>query len=48
MNTASDELTIIYSIPTNIDVLKKDGISIYSNNGYVIVEFLKPNTLSKL
>ncbi|MCK4664978.1 MAG: hypothetical protein KAT68_19060 [Bacteroidales bacterium] len=46
MNTASDELTVTYYVPTNIEVLKKDGISIYSNNGFVIVEFLNPHTLN--
>ncbi|MCK4664980.1 MAG: hypothetical protein KAT68_19070 [Bacteroidales bacterium] len=46
MNTAADELTVTYYVPTNIEVLKKDGISIYSNNGFVIVEFLNPHTLN--
>ena len=46
MNTAADELTVTYYVPTNIEVLKKNGISIYSNNGYVIVEFLNLNILN--
>ena len=46
MNTAADEFTIAYSDPTNIEILKKAGISIYASKGYVIVEFLKPNSVN--
>ncbi|MBU8893510.1 MAG: Ig-like domain-containing protein [Bacteroidales bacterium] len=46
MNTSADELTITYYIPTNIEILKKEGILIYSNDGFVIVEFINPNSLN--
>ncbi|MCK5028388.1 MAG: T9SS type A sorting domain-containing protein [Bacteroidales bacterium] len=46
MNTAADELTIIYHVPTSIEILKKEGISIYSYDGFVIVEFSKPNSMN--
>lgn len=39
-NTPASELSIIYSNLTSINALKKDGISIYSDNGYVLVKFL--------
>jgi len=39
LNTEADEFTITYSNPTNIEILEKAGISIYGNNGFVIVDF---------
>ncbi|MCK5028385.1 MAG: Ig-like domain-containing protein [Bacteroidales bacterium] len=46
LNTSAEELTITYYIPTNIEVLKIEGISIYSNDGFVVVEFLNQNSLN--
>lgn len=39
LNTAADEFTIAYSNPTNIEILEKAGISIYTTDGFVIVDF---------
>ena len=44
MNTAADELTVTYYIPTNIEILEKAGISIYANEGFVIVNFKKSDS----
>jgi Bacterial Ig-like domain len=44
MNTAADELTVTYYVPTSIEILKKAGISIYTNEGFVIVDFKKTDS----
>jgi Bacterial Ig-like domain/von Willebrand factor type A domain len=44
MNSAADELTITYHIPTSIEILEKEGISIYTNEGFVIVDFKKSDS----
>ena len=46
MNTAADELTITYHVLTSYEILEKEGISIYSNKGFVVVEFLKTNIMN--
>ncbi len=46
LNTAADEFTIAYSVPTNVEMIEKAGISIYANDGFVIVDLKNPNLQS--
>jgi len=39
-NTSSNELKTTYIISTSVDIMKKQGVSMYSNEGFLIIHFL--------